>query len=175
GGSSRSCSATRASRRRRCTQRSHPLDCVRYTRPPIRELGWRAEHAKAGDDLPGSPAVGGAPRGNIRGMAETTSATRRAQLQAEHDRVTGQLLDLGVDRDFDEGFADSGQVTAERGEVQALAGTLRENLQDIDAALGKMDQGTYGLCESCGRPISDARLEAMPAARLCIACASKRR
>jgi len=108
-------------------------------------------------------------------MAETTSATRRAQLQAEHDRVTGQLLDLGVDRDFDEGFADSGQVTAERGEVQALAGTLRENLQDIDAALGKIEQGTYGLCESCGRPIAEARLEAMPAARLCIACASKRR
>ncbi len=109
-------------------------------------------------------------------MAETTSATRRAQLQAEHDRLTGQLADLGVDRaDFDEGFADSGQVTAERGEVQALAGTLRETLQDIDAALGKIDQGTYGLCESCGRPIAEARLEAMPAARLCIACASKRR
>jgi len=109
-------------------------------------------------------------------MAETTSATRRAQLLAEHDRVKGQLLDLGVDRDsFDEGFADSGQVTAERGEVQALAGTLRETLQDIDAALGKIEQGTYGLCESCGRPIADARLEAMPAARLCIACASKRR
>ena len=109
-------------------------------------------------------------------MAETTSATRRAQLQAEHDRLTGQLLDLGLDRDsYDEGFADSGQVTAERGEVQALAGTLRETLQDIDAALGKIEQGTYGLCESCGRPIAEARLEAMPAARLCIACASKRR
>jgi len=109
-------------------------------------------------------------------MAETTSATRRAQLLAEHDRVKGQLLDLGEDRDsFDEGFADSGQVTAERGEVQALAGTLQETLQDIDAALGKIEQGTYGLCESCGRPIADARLEAMPAARLCIACASKRR
>jgi RNA polymerase-binding transcription factor DksA len=111
-------------------------------------------------------------------MAETTSATRRAQLQAEHDRLTGQLLDLGLDRDrdsFDEGFADSGQVTAERGEVEALAGTLRETLQDIDAALGKIEQDTYGLCESCGRPIAEARLEVMPAARLCIACASKRR
>jgi DnaK suppressor protein len=109
-------------------------------------------------------------------MAETTSATRRAQLQAEHDRLTGQLHDLGLDRDsFDEGFADSGQVTAERGEVEALAGTLRETLQDINAALGKIEQGTYGLCESCGRPIAEARLEAMPAARLCIACASKRR
>jgi DnaK suppressor protein len=109
-------------------------------------------------------------------MAETTSATRRAQLQAEHDRLTEQLLDLGLDRaSFDEGFADSGQVTAERGEVEALAGTLRGTLQDIDAALGKIEQGTYGLCESCGRPIAEARLEAMPAARLCIACASKRR
>ena len=56
-------------------------------------------------------------------MAETTSATRRAQLLAEHDRVTGQLLDLGVDRDsFDEGFADSGQVTAERGEAEERYG-----------------------------------------------------
>ncbi len=109
-------------------------------------------------------------------MAETTYATRRAQLQAEHERLTGQLAELGVDRSsFDEGFADSGQVTAERGEVQALAGTLRDTLQDIDVALGKIDEGAYGLCESCGNPIAEARLEAMPAARLCIACASKRR
>ena len=76
---------------------------------------------------------------------------------------------------FDEGFADSGQVTAERGEVEALVGTLRETLQEIDAALEKFEAGTYGRCESCGNPIADARLEAMPAARLCISCASKRR
>src|SRR3954466_14683787 len=109
-------------------------------------------------------------------MAETTYATRRAQLQAEHDRVEGQLRELGVDRSsFDEGFADSGQVTAERGEVQALVGTLRDTLQDINDALVKIAQGAYGQCESCGKPIADARLEAMPAARLCIACASNRR
>jgi DnaK suppressor protein len=41
--------------------------------------------------------------------------------------------------------------------------------------LGKFAAGTYGLCESCGEPIAEARLEAMPAARLCITCASKRR
>ncbi len=92
-------------------------------------------------------------------MAETTYATRRAQLEAERDRVTGQLAELGVDRSsFDEGFADSGQVTAERGEVQALAGTLRETLQEIDAALGKIERGTYGHCESCGK--SDRRCPA---------------
>jgi RNA polymerase-binding transcription factor DksA len=102
---------------------------------------------------------------------------RRDELTAERQRVWVQLSELGVaDRgSFDEGFADSGQVTAERGEVEALAGSLRETLNDIDAALLKFDNGTYGHCEVCGGPIGDARLEAMPAARTCITCASKRR
>lgn len=109
-------------------------------------------------------------------MADKTNGARRTQLTSERERVTEQLVELGFDRDsFDEGFADSGQVTAERGEVEALVGTLRETLNDIDAALAKFENGTYGLCESCGNPISEDRLEAMPAARLCITCASKRR
>ena len=112
----------------------------------------------------------------IRAMTETTHASRRAQLTAERERVNGELRALGVDRSsYDEGFADSGQVTAERGEVDALVGSLRETLLDIDAALGKLEAGTYGQCESCGDDIAEARLEAMPAARLCMACASKRR
>ena len=108
-------------------------------------------------------------------MSQSTHAALRAQLATERDRVMGQLRELGVDRNnFDEGFADSGQVTAERGEVDALVGTLRETLLDIDAALEKFDIGTYGICESCGSPIAEARLEAMPMARLCMACASRR-
>jgi len=109
-------------------------------------------------------------------MAETTAADRRAQLTAERERVHDQLKELGVDRSsYDEGFADSGQVTAERGEVDALVGTLSETLLEIDVALAKLDAGTYGRCESCGNDIADARLEAKPAARFCIDCASKRR
>ena len=109
-------------------------------------------------------------------MPETTPASLRAQLGAERDRVFDQLVELGVDRDsFDEGFADSGQVTAERGEVDALVGKLRETLTDIDAALERFERGEYGICESCGGPIGEDRLEAMPAARLCITCASNRR
>jgi RNA polymerase-binding transcription factor DksA len=101
---------------------------------------------------------------------------RRDQLTAERERVWGQLVDLGVERDsYDEGFADSGQVTAERGEVEALVGTLRETLLEIEHALEKFDAGTYGSCEVCGGPIAEARLEAMPAARTCIACKSKQR
>ena len=109
-------------------------------------------------------------------MAETTHANRRAQLTAERERVSGELRAIGVDRSsYDEGFADSGQVTAERGEVDALSGTLRETLLEVDAALGKLEAGTYGQCEACGEDIAEDRLDAMPAARLCMACASKRR
>ena len=109
-------------------------------------------------------------------MTETTHTSRRAQLKAEHERVAGELRALGVDRDtYDEGFADSGQVTAERGEVDALVGSLRETLIDVDAALAKLEAGTYGQCESCGDDIVEDRLDAMPAARLCMNCASKRR
>jgi RNA polymerase-binding transcription factor DksA len=65
-------------------------------------------------------------------------------------------------------------VTAERGEAEALAASLREALGEVEHAISKLDGGSYGLCENCGRPIESARLEAMPAARLCIDCASKR-
>ena len=98
----------------------------------------------------------------------------------ERDRVREQLARLGhgdekADLDFDENFADSGQATAERGEVEALSGQLTETLQDIEDALAKFEAGTFGTCESCGKPIPEARLEAMPAAHLCISCASPRR
>jgi DnaK suppressor protein len=112
-------------------------------------------------------------------MADTTHAVLRDQLQEERDRLRDQLQRLGHGAgrrlDFDENFADSGQVTAERGEVEALAGKLDETLSEIEDALAKFDAGTYGECESCHQRIADARLEAMPAARLCINCASKRR
>ncbi len=81
----------------------------------------------------------------------------------------------GTGLSFDEGFADSGQVTAERGEVEALANSLIETLTEVEHALEKFDQGTYGVCENCGAEIPEVRLEAKPAARLCINCASARR
>lgn len=100
------------------------------------------------------------------------------KLVAERARVHEQLEHLGHDgaRDsFDENFADIGQVTAERGEVDAIVSSLLETLDDLEHALAKLDSGTFGSCENCAAPIAEARLEAMPAARLCISCASKKR
>src|SRR6266849_4420081 len=112
-------------------------------------------------------------------MAETLHPTLRDQLQEERARLLDQLRQMGLGPggklDFDDGFAASGQVTAERAEVEALGGTLLDTLREIEDALRKFDEGTYGRCESCGNPITEARLEAMPAARLCIDCASRPR
>ena len=111
-------------------------------------------------------------------MADLTNATQRAQLEEERARIQGQLEQMGhfgTGMSFDEGFADSGQVTAERGEVEALANSLVETLTEIEHALEKFDGGTYGVCETCGAAIPEARLEAKPAARHCINCASARR
>jgi len=104
-------------------------------------------------------------------MAETLDATARAALDAERVALRRQLAELGEGGDgmsFDEGFADSSQVAAEQGEVRALVANLRSLLDDVERAIGKLDTGTYGLCEECGEPISPARLEAMPATRFCV-------
>jgi DnaK suppressor protein len=113
-------------------------------------------------------------------MSTDAAATDlRAVLEQERTDLLHQLAELGFSEsneglEYDSNFADSSQVTAERGEAEALATTLRETLGDVEAALAKFEQGTYGLCENCGQPITPARLEAKPAARLCINCASKR-
>jgi RNA polymerase-binding transcription factor DksA len=64
-------------------------------------------------------------------------------------------------------------VRAARGSAERLATELREALDDVDAALVRLADGSYGNCEVCGKPIGAARLEAMPAARLCIDDAAK--
>ena len=95
-------------------------------------------------------------------------------LEAERESLRAELSELG-DLDYDANFADTSQVTAERGEAEALANSLRESLDEVEHALAKLDDGTYGKCEECGEDIAPARLEAMPAARYCITHASTRR
>ena len=107
-------------------------------------------------------------------MSEVTSVAARALLEAERDSLRAELADLGG-LDYDANFADTSQVTAERGEAEALANTLRESLEEVERALGKLEDGSYGKCEVCGEEIAAARLEAMPAARYCITHASTRR
>src|SRR5271154_2681404 len=110
--------------------------------------------------------------------AETADVDFAALLHTEQAGLRAQLTELGfADQgsglNYDSNFADSSQVTAERGEAERLATELREALQEVDAALERFNAGNYGLCQACGKPIGAARLEAMPAARFCIVDAAK--
>jgi RNA polymerase-binding transcription factor DksA len=102
---------------------------------------------------------------------QTALDNLRAQLEDERASLLRQLEDLGAGdkgMSYDENFADSGQVAAELGENMALLNQLNEQLDEVERALAKFDQGKYGLCERCGEQIAEARLEAIPATRFCV-------
>lgn len=109
-------------------------------------------------------------------MEQDELSSIRASLEAERDRLQHQLEELGaptgssVDFSVDEGFADSGQATAERAEVLSLVEELRSMYGEVLGALERIEAGTYGTCENCGKPIPIERLEALPTARLCVDC-----
>ena len=94
-------------------------------------------------------------------------AALRASLEADRDSLRSQIAEMSGD-EFDENFADSGQVAAEQGEHRTLTGTFEDQLTDVEHALAKFDEGSYGVCEVGGEPIPKARLEAVPTARNCI-------
>lgn len=63
--------------------------------------------------------------------------------------------------------ADTGTETSDYERDRALLDGLARSLTEVEAALGRIQQGSYGHCERCGRPIEPARLEAVPATRYC--------
>lgn len=69
---------------------------------------------------------------------------------------------------FDEEYADAGTATFERERDLSLTNNIRDLTEKIDRALDRIDQGNYGLCERCGKPIEKARIKALPYATLCI-------
>jgi RNA polymerase-binding protein DksA len=107
---------------------------------------------------------------------ESTELDRfRKRLEEERAALESQLAEHGAGGDsvevsVDEGFADSAQATAERSQLLAHIEQLHESRNEIDAALQRVDAGTFGKCERCGQDIAIERLEAIPTARLCVAC-----
>jgi RNA polymerase-binding transcription factor DksA len=63
---------------------------------------------------------------------------------------------------------DIGTETFEREKDLSILEQVEAELADVAHALQRLDDGTYGICEACGQPIGDERLEAMPAARFCL-------
>jgi DnaK suppressor protein len=115
-------------------------------------------------------------------MVEEELADRmRRALVEQRAQLRREIAEQGGDPDGDEvsfvddaGFSDRSHSTQERSRLISVVGALRSNLAEVDRALGRIDAGSYGSCERCGKPIDPARLEARPWAVLCIDCKQKR-
>jgi len=99
--------------------------------------------------------------------AQTQS--RLASLTGDHESIVAASLDTNADDEHD---PEGATIAFERSQIGALVRQVRGHLGEVDAALVRLDDGTYGVCERCGSAIGEARLEALPAARLCIRCAA---
>jgi len=80
------------------------------------------------------------------------------------ERLTDSVSDAGDDQ------ADAGAKAFEREHELALTQNAHDLLDQTMHALERIDAGTYGVCESCGKPIGKARLQAFPRATLCVQC-----
>jgi RNA polymerase-binding protein DksA len=70
-------------------------------------------------------------------------------------------------------MADQGTDSMEREKAFLFASVKRRRMEEIDLALARMEAGTFGICESCGKPIPSKRLERVPDASLCVECKEK--
>ncbi|HEY1488035.1 MAG TPA: TraR/DksA C4-type zinc finger protein [Micromonosporaceae bacterium] len=98
-----------------------------------------------------------------------------AEQIANLSSLVGEIIAASTDVATDDEHDPEGQTIAfERAQAIALLEQARTRLADIDSALDRLRSGSYGICERCGGPIATERLEARPAARTCIVCASAR-
>lgn len=108
----------------------------------------------------------GQARERLLGERERLTALRdgvRSELSGEPENASISELS-----DADQHPADVGTETAARESDVALLDSLNGELDDVETALARLEDGTYGLCQACGRPISAERMEALPATPFCI-------
>jgi RNA polymerase-binding transcription factor DksA len=100
----------------------------------------------------------------LRADAEQEAATLASDLAALFAASEGSNSD-------DEHDPEGATIGFERAQLTALLTAARHRIAEVDDALGRLDQGSYGICEQCGIPIPAARLEVRPFARRCVNCA----
>ncbi|MGH9077402.1 MAG: TraR/DksA family transcriptional regulator [Acidimicrobiales bacterium] len=137
---------------------------TRQSRPP-----GQARPAPAGT---GGDGTGGFLEAQRRLLAE-----ERGNYLRQADELKAQADSLALEHEpgdvqFDEEGGEGGTSNVDRELDLVLSAQARAAVDEIDRALAKLDAGTYGSCENCGREIPQARLQALPHAALCVSCKS---
>ncbi len=122
-----------------------------------------------------------------RTLAKSTKDRFRRRLEEEQQRLQEMIRDIesereevrltetSSDRSPDPNTAEGGSLAFEMEKELSILENSRDILAKVEEALGRIDEGTYGICDVCGEAIPVARLEALPYAKMCVTCASARR
>jgi DnaK suppressor protein len=102
-------------------------------------------------------------------------SSRRDEIQSELTSLAAELESFGVEQEIERGglgnhMAEDGTSVQEQERNLAVSADLRDIVDQIESALARLDEGTYGTCQRCGRPINPERLEAFPYVAHCIDC-----
>jgi DnaK suppressor protein len=107
------------------------------------------------------------PRSRLDDL-RTATIQRAASLADSFEGIVEAASDVATDDEHDpEGHT----IAWERQQIAALLAEARTTLTDIEAAVQRIQDGRYGTCTTCGRPIAAERLDALPATPTCVACA----
>lgn len=135
-------------------------------KPAAKKTG---EAKQTGKTTPPTPSRTVAETERIRAAL----AARREELHEEYQQHRAEIAELQRDRLTDsagDDQADTGSKTFEREQEISLANSILERINQVDRAMERLDEGTYGWCERCGTAIPVERLAAFPSATLCVTC-----
>lgn len=107
--------------------------------------------------------------------ARATLAARRGEILADLDRLGQEMRWLGTEQEDERGglgnhLAEDGSSVMEQERIGTVSEDLRDLLRQIDGALARIENGTYGICRRCGKPINEERLEAFPYVEFDVEC-----
>jgi DnaK suppressor protein len=164
---------TEAVKPAKTTKAAKASPVVRKTRAPARPAGRlgtaTAPHKRVSDGYGKDERFLASQRTALL-RERSTYLEQAASLKAEAESLVEEMEPGDIQ--FDDESGEGGTVTVDRERDLALSAQALAAVEEIDHTLAKMDNGTYGICENCGRLIPKARLEALPYARLCIDCKS---
>lgn len=94
----------------------------------------------------------------------------KSELSLSGPAGSGPVVEAAPEVGYSDDLSDLGSRTSDVERTCLFAASQRRSLVEIDAALERLSNGNYGLCETCGKHIGVTRLEALPTARICIRC-----
>ncbi|HEX9314096.1 MAG TPA: TraR/DksA C4-type zinc finger protein [Actinomycetota bacterium] len=178
------------------TAKAEPKATVKTKKAPAKAAGGRSPAKPAAKAA--TPAAAEAPAARVAARTPTAKdlvkvgkkrsydkdslGTIRKRLMEQREELQNQLAaieesatglsqsEMSGEVSYDEDFADAGSFTFEREKEFSIANNVTDLRTKTDRALHRIEEGSYGICESCGQPIEPARLKALPHVTLCLKC-----